>query len=257
MGMDRNTVIGFVLLGLLLFAYLYNSTKNSQELQKQRQLMEDSIARVKIQQEALAKNQDTSKHFVAPVDTAGLNKALGGEEKLLTVENETMKIVFSNKGGQPKEIELKNFKTYDSGLVKILDPAAHDVLSYSINTTSNQAHQVADLFFSDGQVQKNSDGSQTVSFQLAGAGGESITHQYIIPSSGYLLDWNILLNNPEKFFTQNNLNVNWHAAVRKTQQNVVYERQQSSICFYEDNNFDYIASKSEKKFEKPVQWDSI
>ena len=48
MGMDRNTVIGFVLLGLLLFAYLYNSTKNSQELQKQRQLMEDSIARLNV-----------------------------------------------------------------------------------------------------------------------------------------------------------------------------------------------------------------
>ncbi len=44
MGMDRNTVIGFVLLGLLLFAYLYISTKNSQELQKQKQLYDDSVA---------------------------------------------------------------------------------------------------------------------------------------------------------------------------------------------------------------------
>ena len=54
MGMDRNTVIGFVLLAVLLFLYLFISTKNSQELQKQKQAYEDSVAKV----QAL-KNTDT------------------------------------------------------------------------------------------------------------------------------------------------------------------------------------------------------
>jgi len=37
----------------------------------------------------------------------------------------------------------------------------------------------------------------------------------------------------------------------------VYERQMSNICFSEGNEFDYISSKTERKFEKPVQWLSV
>jgi YidC/Oxa1 family membrane protein insertase len=51
MGMDRNSVIGFVLLGVLLFIYLFISTKNSHELEAQRKHEADSIAIVKAKQE--------------------------------------------------------------------------------------------------------------------------------------------------------------------------------------------------------------
>ena len=168
-----------------------------------------------------------------------------------------MKIIFTNKGGQPREVELKHFKSYDSGLVKVISPLPENRISYSINTASNQSHQIADLFFSEGQVQKNPDGSQTVIFQLAGSGGETLTHQYIIPSTGYLLEWNILMNGQDKLLSGGNINFTWHSEVIKTQESVQYERQRASICFSEDNSFDYISAKSEKKFEKPVQWVSV
>src|SRR5450631_4429912 len=165
MGMDRNTVIGFVLLGLLLFVYLFVSTKNSQALQKQRKLSEDSIAVVKAHQQAVAKLQDTAKSRVALADTTGFNKALGGTEQRITVENELLKVVFSTKGGQPVEVQLKNFKAYDSTPVKLLDPAGEGRVSYSINTAPNQSAQIADLYFQAGDVVKNADGSQTISFR--------------------------------------------------------------------------------------------
>ena len=43
---DRNTVIGFVLLALLLFTYLFISTKNSHELEAKKQHYTDSVAQV-------------------------------------------------------------------------------------------------------------------------------------------------------------------------------------------------------------------
>jgi YidC/Oxa1 family membrane protein insertase len=112
MGMDRNTVIGFVLLGLLLFIYLFTATKNSQQLERQRLQQADSLAAVKKVQEALHVVRDSVKVKVASGDSlTGFNKAIGGSEKLLTVENDLLKVVFSNKGGQPKEVVLKNFKS--------------------------------------------------------------------------------------------------------------------------------------------------
>jgi YidC/Oxa1 family membrane protein insertase len=55
--MDRNTVIGFILLAVLLFFYLFLSTKSSQELQKQKQHDLDSIAIVKRAQDNFCKRQ--------------------------------------------------------------------------------------------------------------------------------------------------------------------------------------------------------
>lgn len=252
--MDRNTVIGFVLLGLLLFAYLFISTKNSQELQKKKQLYDDSVARVKILQDNTARLRDTVKNNAAADTATGFNKAVAGTEKLTTVENDLIRVVFSNKGGQPKEVQLKHFRSFDSSEVKLINPSANNRISYPVNTGSNQSAQIADLYFNEGQVSKNADGSQTVAFQLPTAQGESIIHQYIIRPGQYSVDWIVQINNPAGLFTNNNFNLSWHTELIKTQENVAYERLQSSICFSEDNGFDYIASKSERKFEKPVQW---
>src|ERR1700676_3446318 len=139
MGMDRNTIIGFVLLGILLFTYLFTATKSNQQLEKQRMHQADSLAFVKKQQEALHVTQDSVKVKVASGDSlTGFNKAIGGSEKMLTVENDLLKIVFSNKGGQPKEVILKHFKLYDSSLVRLVDSSLANRLSYPINTGINQ-----------------------------------------------------------------------------------------------------------------------
>jgi len=259
MGMDRNTVIGFVLLGLLLFGYLYLSTKNSHELEAQRKHIEDSVAIVKARQAAEAKARDTAtkNSAVVTVDTAGFNGAINGTEHQLTVENELLKIVFSNKGGQPVSVELKHFKSYDSTPVKLVAPGTGNGLSYSINTSTNQSAQIGDLFFRDGQVVKNADGSQTVTYSLPAPNGETLTHQFTIRPNDYRVDWNVIAGGADKLFSQNNFNLAWHAYLGRTQLHNGAGGSVTSVCYLEDNNFDYKSQKTEATFEKPVQWVSF
>jgi YidC/Oxa1 family membrane protein insertase len=257
MGMDRNTVTGFVLLGILLFLYLFISSKNNQDFQKQKKLYDDSVAVVKAHQDSMARLKDTVKNKTAVViDSTGFNPAIAGKEQLLTVENDVMKIVFTNKGAQPKKIELKKFNAYDSTPVKIIDPAADNHISYTINTPPGSS-QISDLFFSEGRLVKNADGTQTVDFRLPSPDGESIIHHYTIRPNDYMIDWEVQATNPSKLFTGNNLNLAWHAVLTRAQQGVAYEKRLANISFYEDNNFDYISRNLEKNFEKPVQWLSI
>jgi YidC/Oxa1 family membrane protein insertase len=258
MGMDRNTIIGFVLLGLLLFAYLFSANKNSQELQRQKKMAEDSIAVVKTHQAMIAKLQDTAKAKVIQGDTAtGFNRALGGTEQRVTLENELVKIVFSNKGGQPVQVELKQFKAYDSTSVKLVDSSTDSRMSYSINTLPNQSAQIADLYFEAGQPAMNTDGSRTIRFRLPAPDGESIVHEYTLYPNSYRVDWNVRIQSPEKLFSQNDFNLVWQAQLERIQKNIVDERRYSSVCFSEGDNFDYIQAKTEKTFEKPVQWVSV
>jgi YidC/Oxa1 family membrane protein insertase len=258
MGMDRNTVIGFVLLGLLLFIYLFTATKNSQQLERQKLQQADSLAAVKKIQEALHVVQDSAKVKVASGDSlTGFNKAIGGSEKLMTVENNLLKIVFSNKGGQPKEVILKKFKLYDSSFVQLMDSSLGNRLSYPINTAQNQTAQISDLYFNDARVEKSADGTQTITYSLPAPNGVSIDHQFVIHPDSYLVDWNLTTTGTGQLFSQNNLNIDWHSEMKKTQVYVYYEKRLTNVCFSTDNEFDYISSKTEKTFEKPVQWVSV
>ena len=255
MGMDRNTIIGFVLLGLLLFTYLFTSTRSSQELQKQRQHQTDSLMAIQRLQEAKIAAHDTTNGKAAERDTvAGWGQAMEGAEKLITVENDLLKIVFTNKGGQPKEVILKHFEEFDSTQVKLVDSSLSNRVNYPINTGTNQTAQIADLYFEEGVLQKNPDGSQTITFKLPAPNGESIEHEYVMHPDSYLVDWNLVTTQSNNLFSQSNLNLDWIVQMKQTQPFVYYEKRLTNVCFSVDNEFDYISSKTDKTFEKPVQW---
>src|SRR5688500_479581 len=132
MGMDRNTVIGFVLLAILLFLYLFISSKNSQELAQQRRLYEDSLAKANLDKQTVPRPAtDTAKTATIQPDTTGFNKAINGTEQMVTVENDLMKIEFTSKGGQPKAVYLKKYQSYDSLPVQLISAA--DKMSYPVN----------------------------------------------------------------------------------------------------------------------------
>ena len=106
MNFDRNTIIGVVLLVALLFVYLYISTSNSHELARYQKQQADSLARVKAYKDSLADLQDTAKYKPAVIDSTQ-QQLITGTEQLTVVENEVIRITFTNKGGQPKKVELK------------------------------------------------------------------------------------------------------------------------------------------------------
>jgi YidC/Oxa1 family membrane protein insertase len=253
MHMDRNTVIGFVLLALLLFVYLFTSTKNSKELQSQQQHQTDSIARVKHTRDSMALAADTTARNTA-IDPNQV--ATSGVEQLTVVENEVVKISFTSKGGQPKQVELKKYKSLIDNKPVLLNNTAFDKISYSINTSGGPA-QISDLYFLPAKVVHNADNSQTVLFQIPVPGMGNITHQYTIRPNDYLIDWSVQMTGADKMLSQGNFNLIWQAQPSQQETDVIYERQQSTVCFYDDNGFDYVMTKSAKTFEKPVQWVSV
>lgn len=99
--MDKNTIIGTVLLVALLLGYIWYANRQQGELAKQRLHIQDSIAQIQ------AKNLDTA---VARLDSlkadtlTRLNhggdfvRSVNGSETLTTLENDLVRITFSNRG---------------------------------------------------------------------------------------------------------------------------------------------------------------
>ncbi|MES2374428.1 MAG: membrane protein insertase YidC [Bacteroidota bacterium] len=258
---DKNTVIGFVLLGLLFFIYFWWSNKQQGELQAVKQRQEDSIRRVTAANikptDTIAARVDSLRRDSAQrVSSAGdFTTAALGTEQLVTLENQLMKVTFTSKGAQVKSVELKNYKAAIDGKNVLL--SQHSSLGYSVNTSANASTNTGNLYFTASQPVVNADKSQTINFTLNGANGESITHQYILKEDAYMIDWNVSMTGADKLLSQGLMNVNWRAETFRQERTAQYERQMSNICFSEGNEFDYISAKSERKFEKPIQWVSV
>lgn len=254
---DKNTVIGFVLLGVLFFVYFWYNNKQQQELKAYQQKQADSIRiadaanrkpidTVAARVDSLRRDSSVRLSAAGDFTTAGI-----GNEQLVTIQNKVMKITFTNKGAQVRAVELTNYPT-STGQKVIL--ASNNQIGYNINTAANQSTSSANLFFTASEPIVNADSSQTLNFTLSAANGQSITHQYVIRPLDYMIDWNIIMAGADKLISQGALNFQWKAEMQQQEKTVDYERQVSNICFSEGNEFDYISAKTEWTFEKPVQW---
>jgi YidC/Oxa1 family membrane protein insertase len=171
MNFDRNTVLGFIILAALFIGYFIYTNKGQEALRKQNeeklareQVIQDSIAKLnKPKEDSLNKITDSTLRIA---EAGTFQNAVNGTEQLTVVDNDVIKVAFTNKGGQPKWVELKNFKNQDSSLVKLAG-SDFDKLSYTINTGENKTAQTSDLYFQPGTVVKNPDGSSTITFVLS------------------------------------------------------------------------------------------
>ncbi len=254
MNMDKNTVIGFILIALLVVGFMWYNTP-SKEQQVQQQHYQDSVARATA---AKAVPKDTTKTAASIKDDsihAG-NFAAGavGTEQFTVVENDLLKVTFSNKGGRLKSVELKNYKTPVTNKNVVLSGGPDDNMAYTINTTGSTIALTSTLYFNQVKIDSAADGSKTISYILPGAPGQSITHQYIIKKGEYMIDWNIGLKGANTLVTGGMVNFQWQLHPTKHEKAASYERLQTNICFEEGNDFDYISSKTDHKFAAPVQW---
>ena len=256
---DKNTIIGFVLLGILFFTFFWYTNRQQSGILAEKKRLADSAALANLNKitpadkAAALKDSITSDSINKMVASGDFLGAANGSEQLTVVENEVMKVTFTNKGAQVKQVVLKNYRSYND---KPVDLGGHpgDNLTYTINTANGRTTELSQLYFNGAAAVKNADGSQTVTYSLAASNGQSVTHQFVIKPNEYLIDWNLNMTGADKLLTGNVVNLQWNIYPERHERSLDYERQQSNVCFYEDNSFDYISSKNEKKFEKPVQW---
>jgi YidC/Oxa1 family membrane protein insertase len=156
-------------------------------------------------------------------------------------------------------VELKNFKTAAGDPLIINDGKFNDI-SYEIRV-GNQTLQSSDLLFSAKPVIKSTDSTQTVTFLLTTANGETIEHQFVLKPNDYMVDFTIKMNGANNLLYQNALNFVWSAKAIQTEKEIDWETQQSQVAFVENNEYDFeriVQGKNESKvFPKTVNWVAI
>lgn len=259
MGMDKNTLIGFGLIAALLIAMFAINSKSRLATEGEKKRIADSVAAVKAKLDsntALLNKAVVDTNKQKPTTTASSPfQQPSATETFTELQNDLMIVRFSNKGGQPVKVTLKNFKTAD-GKEVVLQNSPFNRFSYSINSGDNKTEESANIYFSAGNVVVNVDKTQSLSFTAADSTGKKMVHQYTIKPADYMLDLNLSVNGVAKLFTQNTVKFLWQAEASKIEKDQKYEATQTNICYSEAGDFDFehLGSGDNVQFKKPVEW---
>ncbi len=261
MKFDRNTIIGFVVLAILFIGYFVYTSKEQAAVMKKKAI-EDSIENAqhpKPRFDTLTSKTDSAKiDSINRKSNEGIFKNAGiDSEKLVYAENDLVKIAFTNKGGQPKWVELKKFKNQDSNFVRLAS-TDFDKIDYSINTSQNSSAPISDMFFSETDPVKTPD-STVITFVLKSKDSAShvtITHRFVLRKDDYMLDFTIQMNGADKLLTQSTMNLTWQYKAVQQESDLAFEKQNTQVGYSMNGDFDYntVLRHSDEDFNKPVQW---
>ena len=253
--MDKNTIIGFSLIGLILLGFWQLNKPNEKEVQAQKRY-NDSIALVqqaKVQAEtAINKTATVSKDSAIGTDTAAISNSFGdfsasakGEEKFYTLENELIKLTISSKGGRIYSAQLKNYKTHDTLPLMLFD-GKESSMGFTLVTKNNRVLNSKDLYFEPvSAVTKDASGNQTLIMRLKTTGTAYMDFAYTLPVKNYMLSFGIKANGMTAVMPAgiNSLDMQWSSKIRQQESSRKTENRYSAV------EYKYVADDVEKLSE--------
>lgn len=263
-----NTIIGLGLIFLLLYLWMQYSApppKTEQNGDQPAQTTEkkpDTPAAQATQPATPAAANDSAKIAALAATYGAFAPAAAGQEQTATLENDLLRVTFTNKGGRIKEVFLKKYDkiSVDSAGRDVKNPVrlledAKNRFEYTIPAANTPAGvNTNDLYFTVIQTEN------TLTFRAPASTGGYLEQSYTLSPDNYQLNYQITANNLQQALSsgQNFLRLNWVNHLDKLERNQEYERTMSSVYFKtNDADPDYCDCRSDDKEslgEKPVKW---
>lgn len=291
--MDRNTIIGLVLIFALFVGFTLLNQPSKEEVER-RQRVQDSLVQVRWQQDSarqadFVKKQEqiqqseTAEAATTPdkqvlKDKVGVfANSVSGEKKYFTLENEVIKIRLSAKGGKIVNVLLKDYQTFDT-LPLYLFNNENTRFGYTF-FANNRIINTNDLYFQphypsvtwQGRDSISITGDDSVSFamrlytDLDSSGynpNKYIEYVYTLYGKKYMTGYtlnivgmNDVVDPGTSFF-----DLAWEADLRRQEKNVQNERNESTVFYkYDKDEVDYLKETKDmqEKLVTPVKWISF
>lgn len=299
--MDRNTIMGVALIFLIMIGFSYFNKPSEKQIAAQKR-MSDSIENVRIEQgkadiaakleeeKRLALSTTVSTDSAKNQSDNELTQKFGafasasvGTEKFYTVENNLMKVTFSNKGGRIYSVELKNYKTFEKKPLILFEGTSS---KFGLNFFSqNRSIETQNFYFVPSdlaenvtllgpEVKKGKEGnekfnaeqkgdSKTFTMRLPAGEGKYLEYRYSLAYNSYLIGFEVNTKGLNNVITTNTnyLNLKWNYSVlRQEKKSNQGEDIYSTIYYkYQDDDVEKIpTSKSgSESLKTKTKWISF
>ncbi|HPH62514.1 MAG TPA: membrane protein insertase YidC [Paludibacteraceae bacterium] len=234
--MDKNTITGLVLIGVIFFGFFFLNQPSEEQLKEQKRV-QDSIALVRENQAraldgaqkeaqlAKANEPDSVKALVYGVFAA----AAKGTEDSVVLKNGNVTVTISTKGACVKSVELNKYKTFD-GKPLILFSGNESSTGFQLPLINGNEISTSDLYFN---IKAKTDSSVVLSLP---AGNGALDFTYTLPqdssAKGYMLDFDInAFNLGSVLKPANELTLLWDSKIKQQEKSRTFENRYASIYY--------------------------
>lgn len=281
--MQKNTLWGFVLIGIILIGFgWYNSWNYKKQVRAA--FVRDSLARVEaltnprvadsiriadslrdvlngvvpassvVTENVAAVPEDT---LSAPVYTDSLLEVSSKlPEEVYTLENEKLRIDVSTKGAQIKNALVKQYYTYDSTALYLVKEGLSEM---SLTFFTDQRINTSNFTFT-----KVAQSDSSLTLRLAFNGGAYMDYVYTLPKESYLLGFNVVTKGMSGIIPRNAqlFDFDWNLKISRFEKGYDNEKNYSTVDYKYPNdksveNLGLRRSESDKKIPTKLSWFSF
>ncbi|MBQ8672801.1 MAG: membrane protein insertase YidC [Bacteroides sp.] len=254
--MDKNTITGLVLIGILLVGFSILSRPSKEQIEAQQRYY-DSIALVQQREAELKAKAELAlaneRNAQAADSTSIFFNARQGQEETITIQNNLATLTVDTKGGRIASATLKEYMSQDKETPVTLfngDDASMNFLFYNQKETI----LTENYFFTP--VNAN---DSTVTMRLSADSASYIDFTYAMHHDSYLVDFTIrAVNMQDKLAASTDyVDIEWKQRARQIERGYTYENRLAELTYKIANDgTDYLSNMKDDKKEvtEPLEW---
>lgn len=266
--MNKNNIIGFLLIAVVLIGFSWYNQPSAEE--QRAAFVQDSIAKAKhaemekASKAAAAKRQTNAKAKVEADSTALFYSALKGQAKKIVLKNEKVELTLNTKGATVEKAVIKGYVGHNLQ-VKDGSADAKDVTLFDGNDQSlkfmleaKEANIItSDLYFTPSNVTDKS-----VTMTAVADEGKTLTLTYTL-GDDYMLHMSLQANGMAGLFSPNynKMDVDWSDKARQQERGFMFENRYTTLTYHNvEGGTDHLNEGSEKideKIEESIDWVSF
>ncbi|GGE42933.1 membrane protein insertase YidC [Psychroflexus planctonicus] len=266
---DVNSLIGFVLIGIILFWMLYmNQDPESEQEQTTTEQVEENKTDTLQQnsqtnnlatptEEASSTENDSIAQLIAQQQLGAFayaEMAASNKDGVTEISNDVLRLKVSNRGGQIIEAEILEYETYDGKPIYLIKDGNAN-FSIDLHTKDGKKLATKDLYFEPSLSQEGED--QVLQMKLKASEENYLAFEYRLKPDDYMMDFNIRSQGLNQVLnTSEEPMLHWQIKAYRLAKSISYENQYSEIIFkYEGNKDDYTNQREQTEEEgKDVDW---
>ena len=248
--MDKNTWIGFGLIAAIIIGFSFLNRPSKEELAA-RQRAQDSIAMIRAQEaEAQLISEQITKELEVAQQTNATTEQLAeqmaalygpfapaakGEEGIITLENEKVRIGIAQRGGRIAKAELKEYKAYGDSVNDLcLFQGEESTLNFTLITNNSRILSTENLYFTAVEQTTDNEGNTTLVMRLnTNIEDCYMDVVYTLPTDDYMVSMSIQPHNMQWALAQNmaSLEMHWNQLIPQQEKGRKFEEKYAQLQY--------------------------
>ncbi len=254
--MDKNTIIGFVLIALVLIGFSYYSQRQAAEQRPQQQEQSQAAKSQQPQDKTAEAQQKAAKTEDAAADSTDIfpKSAAAAATAPVVLQNDSLQVKVSPQGGIISEVNLKHYRSYKdfvarrNTMLNLFD-ANTASLNYQLQTQAGVKNTEAYTF-----VPENATDS-TVTMKLEAKDGSCLRIDYHLLGGTFIVNTTVRASGPA--FTGKKLGIQWRDNVRQLEKGYKFEHDRTALTYKETGGDTELVGDTKDADERPegsVDW---